>query len=526
MDCFHKRALGLFMTKRGMPSFFVEGASAGRDDILSRSNQGPPPRPPRRRPKRYQGFTIFIFSCLLGYLLGYSLVFFNQPAVALENVDYGTIDVPTVLRGMIIREEQVVNSPRSGQSEYFYLEGDRVKKNALVCSVKDGDEASVIEGEIERLDESIIEAQQQRADLSLFKEDLTRISQSLNQLALSMVPRFVDGDLSSLASFADQVNTQMNLRNQIWLTENTTSTASLNEQKAAYQNQLSESVSNVYAQESGIFSLKVDQFEEIATPQTRTQIDRRQMEMNVQAEYISKSLAKEEGQPLFKIITSNIWYLAAYVPNDLASSWETGDTVLVTGTVGDEHPQVEMQVETMTPGESDTYVVFCSNQNMTSFLDVRTMDFYVEENIYTGFKIPNTAIVEKNFIKIPRAYLVESLDQNGVIKREGNEDRLIGINIAMSDEENVYILQDFGDLKIGDTLVSEGENATTYMLSEVVTYQGVYVANSSMAAFTVIEPLGSNNEYTIVRAGSQYGLKINDRIVSDAKTVEESEMVN
>ena len=121
---------------------------------------------------------------------------------------------------------------------------------------------------------------------------------------------------------------------------------------------------------------------------------------------------------------------------------------------------------------------------------------------------------------------MESLDQNGVIKREGNEDRLIGINIAMSDEENVYILQDFGDLKIGDTLVSEGENATTYMLSEVVTYQGVYVANSSMAAFTVIEPLGSNNEYTIVRAGSQYGLKINDRIVSDAKTVEESEMVN
>ncbi len=485
-----------------------------------------PPRKSRRGGKKYRTFTVFVFSCLLIYLLGYSIVFFNRPSVALETVDYGTIDVPTTLRGLIIRQEQVVTSPRAGQPEYFFLEGERMKKNALVCTVKDAQQAPVIESEIAKLDESIVEAQKQREDFSIFKEDLDNIQKNMDMLVDSNITKFIGGNVSELYSFVDQLNTQMNLRNQIWLTENSKSTAALSEEKAAYETQLAGSISQVYTDSSGIFSLRIDHFEDIATPEARNAIDRNQVEMQVQPEYISKSLAVEEGDPLFKVITSNQWYLVSFIPKDIAAQWETGDKLQITSTINEEIKQVDMTVESMTQNDTDVYVVFASNENILDFADARTIDFYVEENIYSGFKIPNEAIVEKNFIKIPNDYVVESLDGSNVIKREGDTDKLIAIDIASSDEDNVYILQDFGTLKIGDTLVSEGENPTTYMLSEVKTYQGVYVANSSMASFTVVEPLGSNADYTIVSAESQYGLKIYDKIVSDAKTVEESETVN
>jgi hypothetical protein len=54
----------------------------------------------------------------------------------------------------------------------------------------------------------------------------------------------------------------------------------------------------------------------------------------------------------------------------------------------------------------------------------------------------------------------------------------------------------------------------------------VYVANSSIAEYVIVDVLGSNSEYSIVKADDQYGLKVYDKIVSDAKSVEEDESVN
>lgn len=453
-------------------------------------------------------------------------MFINKPSVGVETVNYGSIDVPATLRGIIVRDEFVVESSMDGTPEYNYSENEKVAKNALVCTVKNTGTTQVIEDEIKKIDKGILDIQKNRTDFSLFKEDIERTEKNIENSVDSTVYKLINNNVSDMYSLKNQVQTQINLRNQIWLAENTKSTAELSAERDQYESQLEVSQETVRTQYSGIFSLKIDNFEGIVTPKVRKDVSAEQIKMTVQPEYISKSLAVSAGSPLFKIVKSNTWYVVSNVPNEVSAGWETGDYLDIYTTVDDEEKTVQVKIESMDIGDTTTYVVFVTDRNLIDFLELRTMYFSVKESVYSGFKVPNAAIVERTFLKIPKTLLSNSLDEQGIIKRTGTGDIFQRIKIANSDENYVYVLQDFENLKIGDVIVGMGEEAQTYTLGDVATYKGVYVANSSLAEFTVVDILGQNSDYAIVNAQSQFGLKVYDKIVSDAKAVQDEESVN
>ena len=81
-------------------------------------------------------------------------------------------------------------------------------------------------------------------------------------------------------------------------------------------------------------------------------------------------------------------------------------------------------------------------------------------------------------------------------------------------------------MKLGDVILQgTGENASQYTLSELEPHAGVYVANSSVADFTVIHILEQNQEYAIVETGNIIGLQPFDTIVSDAKNITEGDSI-
>ena len=143
-----------------------------------------------------------------------------------------------------------------------------------------------------------------------------------------------------------------------------------------------------------------------------------------------------------------------------------------------------------------------------------------------GLKIPNDAIVEKSLIRIPRTCVTESMGSEGVLLVKGEKTQFMDLPIVTSDDEAVYIEPDEAGLKVGDiVLQGTGESATQYTVSELKPHAGVYVANSSVANFVVIEILEQNQEYAIVGTGSIVGLQPFDTIVSDAKNIEEGQSI-
>lgn len=472
---------------------------------------------------------VIIFLFLMIYLLGYLIVFINRPSIPIETVSYGTIDAPAVLKGIIVRDEEVVKSTMAGKPTYYFSENEKIKKDVVVCSIKNEDTSNAIETKIAKIDKDILNIQKNRSDISIFQDDIQRIEKNIKNTVDAYTYKFANGNVSNVYLLKNQIESQINQRNQIWMTENTESLSGLSQERNQYQTQLNENMTSIATQNSGILSFKVDNMEDKLNPDSLSQITKEQTTMKFPMETISKSQSVEADTPVFKVVKSNIWYLVSYIPIDIMSEWEEGDTKILYAVLEEEEKSVSVKIESIEMLDKEAKVIFQTDRNLIDFIEERTIEFQVKDEIYQGIKIPNSAIVEKTLLKIPSDCIIENLGQTGVIKVVNGVGTFVQQKIAKNDTQEgfAYILQDFQSLNVGDIILKgTGENATQYTVNEIETDKGVYVVNSSIAEFTIIEIMGQNKDYSVVKPGmASYELQVYDNIVSDAKNVQESEEI-
>ena len=150
------------------------------------------------------------------------------------------------------------------------------------------------------------------------------------------------------------------------------------------------------------------------------------------------------------------------------------------------------------------------------------MSFVVGSQSYSGIKIPVDALVEKTLLKIPAECVQESLGKYCVVKKSESGDVLTDVTLSSVDEEFAYVSQDLSTLKVGDVIYRGKEE---YTISDVTSKTGVYVVNSSLAEFKSVNILARNNDYVIVDANTEFGVKIYDTIAANAKNIENKESV-
>ena len=168
----------------------------------------------------YKVFTVLIFLFFTIYLCGYIWVFLNRPSIPVEQVTYGSIENASSLKGLIIREEYVVTSDRTGMPVYNFSENEKVPKGETICIIRDEETSAVIEQKIDNIDKDILKGLQKRSDLSVFQEDVSRIESNITQLISAYNGKFMNENIMDIASLKNQIAAEMNQRTEIWLTEN------------------------------------------------------------------------------------------------------------------------------------------------------------------------------------------------------------------------------------------------------------------------------------------------------------------
>lgn len=497
------------------------GETSKRDFQPKREDERPRKRKRRIRVSRVLPMFVFIIIAL--YLFGQIITMAAKNSdVNVETVGHGGIDTPERYTGLIVRSEQVVRSNRGGQPFYQFSEGDYVSKNAVVCTVKDTNSTNDIESALDKLDKDILKSQKSRSDLSAFSEDIARIEENIRRVVESYAGKSMKTNASYLYDMKEQVQAFMGQRNEIWLTENVGSLSQLTEEKSQYEQKLAQNQSTIRAQESGVISLSYDGLEETLTPETLDGITKGQIG-DSKTTFISKAKAVSEGDPLFKIVSSNKWYIAAFLPNSATVNWSKGENKVLNLQLEEEVVQVNVKIQSVEIGEKETKIVFSTYEQMEPFINKRVLEFYLDGVAIEGLKVPNDAIVEKSLISVPKECITESLGNKGVLLVNGSNTKFLAVSIVSYDDANYYIDQN-GELKRGDVILQgTGESATHYTVSNLVPRTGVYVANSSMAKFVTIDILDQNQEYAIIRSGTNYGLQAYDLIVSDAKNIKEGQ---
>jgi hypothetical protein len=344
-------------------------------------------------------------------------------------------------------------------------------------------------------------------------------------------------DAGQTYDLKEQVEQKLAMRNKMLLGENRGSLVSLVNDRESTATRLNQSIVQMTAEESGIVSYAVDGLEEELTLNNLYSLTKVQTTGKPEpaAEEVDETVAS--GDPVFKIVKSNNWYIAAYLPAIETVSFAPGDyqTLYIQNEDGDFLPfEVRIDAVTPTADEKEVYVVFKCNTLLIDYLDRRSLVFKTVSGVKEGFKIPNTAIADKTLLKIPKKYVftidsgkISGVTQN-VIKKTETATMTVQISITSSDDAFVYVLQDISLLKFGDTLVNNQDNADTYQIAELKNVKGIYVTNTGVMVFKEINMEGessANGTYTVIDPALNTAIKNQDNIISDVQSLDDSQKV-
>lgn len=442
---------------------------------------------------------MLIFATIFIYIIICVIMYFQTDHVVGYSVKEGSLTSNTIYKGIALRTEKIITSNDAGYVNYFAREGERAAFGNLVYTI---DETGKLSDYIKSNESG--ENTLSDADLSELKTEI-----------VSFAGNFDSHDFSDVYNFKYNVEgTVMKLANYNIL------------ENADALNGASETslINYCYAPDSGIVIYSTDGYESL-TLQDMT------MEHFDQDTYEKKHLVNNEliakGDPVYKLSTSEDWSIVIPVEAEFAEQLKEEDYVKVRFLKN--QYTAWGQVSVYTNDKEETFVALTFTNSMITFCTDRFVDIELMLEDESGLKIPNSSIVEKEFFIVPKEYvtlggnsgksgvLLETYDENGNATTEFVETGIY------EETETEYYLDDTV-LRAGNYLLKP-DSTEKYAVSKTGTLIGVYNINKGYADFKQIIILYQNEEYSIVKSNTAYGLSVYDHIVLDADTVNDNEFI-
>ncbi|MCD8238166.1 MAG: hypothetical protein LUC92_02350 [Clostridiales bacterium] len=456
---------------------------------------------------------VFLVLSVL-YIGGNIIRYALKSAVSYDTIQIGSIDTPKSADGVIIRTETAYQSDMEGEISFLVPDGEKVRTGETIATVKVKDVVDEAQQSLDSLNEDYIESEKVKETIDETNEEAVKLNLEIKALADDAAMDFVALDTISLRDFTNNAMVKQEMRNQAILSGSRSAEETSAIQKA--ENTIAENSRTYTALEGGIVCLETDGLESELNTGNMANLSENDIKQSSDSSHVAGSEVSE-GENIFKIITSNVWYIAAYIDSDYVLDWEQGDrhTIYLTDSMG-ENIEMDVVVETFVPDTKKTYMVLRASKYMLDFMSVRNLSFEIDK-VKTGYKIANSSIVETTLIKIP----VEYVTAGTVTKSNGTT-----VSVGSVKGDYAYFPVGYDSLALGDIIMSP-DGSDTYTLSEVETRQGIYIMNTGIAQLYTIDTEGStsNSTHTILDPDRNTNLSIYDRVVVDPKNIEEDQML-
>ena len=447
----------------------------------------------------------------------------EKPKVSYQVVKTGTIDNSKSMSGIILRNEQVIYSEDEGNIQYVVSEGEKVKKDGLVYVLVDEQQLAQSTKVQNEVDEQIYQKAEDRKEISYYQDQIYNLDEDVK----ANLEMFYDNRYENTTHFVytlrGQLDQNINKRTAIYTQEQKEQKQEIADLKTKIEANISQYHLGKTAPVAGIISYKVDGQEVVNVSDLLEKIDYKKYNSIIKdskLNYLNKNTVSKE-EPIYKIILDNKWYIVSYIDLSKEEDFKEGQSYYLDFT-GTTNRQVNFKlISKQNEEDKRIRLVFETNDQITDFLDLRTINFTIGNKNVSGLKIPKQAIVEQNMLKIPSAYCVEKEGHLGVYRKTGEVTEFIPIKVQYRKEDDSYIRQDIAQassIQINNIIV-EPETGNTYQVTDIETKQGVYVINGKIAEFKTIEVEMISGEYAIVKYGGNTQLKEMDKMISNPKGI-------
>ena len=440
---------------------------------------------------------MIFFGVIAFYVIVCVITYFRKEHIVGYEVQEGSLSTNNIYEAICIRDERIVTSDTAGYVNYFATEGSRVAVGNLVYTIDESGELleylkSQGSDEVSLSDDDLMEM---RSSIVDFKSSFeTQNFYTVYDFKIS-----IDGTVQKLSNNSILQNIQS-------LNSNSSTLAAIN-----YK----------YAQNTGIVVYSIDGFEDrIVHDITADMYD---IGNYNKTQLINNNLVKS-GDPVYKICTSEEWSVVIK-ENDPKKVEDLSKLGYVKVRFIKNQDESWGKVTSFTNAEGDTFVVLTFTNSMITFCRDRFLNIELITEEERGLKIPNSAIVDREFYLIPKDYIIRNNDNSTGVLRErydeqGNETSEF-VNVSIYNETEIEYFVDVAELRARDILIKP-DSTDRFAVGKKDTLTGVYNINKGYPDFRQIIRKSSNEEYAIVKSNTTYGLSVYDYIVLDAKAVDKS----
>ena len=450
----------------------------------------------KQAPTVRRSFGFVILCAILLYLVASLIMYLTAHRITSYEVTIGHLSQNEIYNGIALRDEQVVNADQSGYVYYYAQEGEKVRVGTEVYTVdSDGEKTKSL-----LTDSSEVKFTEK--DLSLIEPLMIGFQEDYANVYYDRVYDFsyeLDSELidKGNANIADRLH------------------------EIAKQNpsQFFVNTSPV----DGIISYQVDGMEGF-TPNQLTADNFAMKDYVVQDLRLAEQI--ESGNAAYKIVKTDHWQVC--VPVSEATYQQM---------VEDERSEVYVRflkdnVKTwadleLTQSGGVPMAILSFDEAMIRYLQNRYLEVELIFQDKEGLKIPQSAVVNKNFFTVPLEYITQGGDssQDGImLLREDQTPVFTPVTIYYVDEEKSLAYLDQSMIHANDQIMKP-ESTEKYVISDMAPLEGVYNINKGYAAFRRIETIYQNDEYRIIQEGTKYGISCYDFIALDQKDVIEDDIV-
>ena len=438
---------------------------------------------------------------ILVYVVICVVMYFRTDHIVRYSVQEGSLTSNSIYKGIALRQEQVVIGQDAGYVNYFAREGERTAVGDLVYTV---DETGRLSDYIKAGSNG--ENMLSDSDLSQIKTDIASFVHGFDRRQFDEVYNFrhnMESMAVKLANYSIQ-------------------------EKADALNDASGTVLINYrnAVNSGIVLYSTDGYENLKLEDMTAELfDEEKYERN----YLVNNGLVAAGDPVYKLATGEDWSVVIQADKELADRLLNEEKGYVEVRFLKNQYTAWAQAASYTNEAGDTFVSLTFTNSMITFCTDRFIDIELLLDEETGLKIPNSAIVTKEFFIVPKSYVTKGgpNDNDGVLLETYNEEGEATTQFVETEiyeeTETEYYLDDY-TLRAGNYIVMP-ETGEKFAVGKTGSLKGVYNINKGYADFKQISILYDNDEYSVVKSNTNYGLNVYDYIVLNAEMVKDNQFI-
>lgn len=489
----------------------------------------------RRRSMNYSVsiVSIMFFSFIVVYLT-WSVVQFFRPGINTEIIRMDVFEVQRFTQAVLVRDEILYRAEIGGTVVSAVRDFTRVSRGDIVASIQDVEAVDAIQAAIQEIEDQAFAIHERRFHTPTDIE-IERINTSIRSLMDSGVTDFSQLSLSDIHLLNDRLAQQAEIRNQTIINSIRPIMQDIDRELTHAEQVQDLHMHNIHATRGGIVSPFLDGFEEHLTPFTVRYLARADTLIDPDYSTLEPARLVEENDPVFKIV-GNEWFVAGFFPIAEVEGFVPGVTrtiFLESAETGRFEP-IQKQVDFVTPYENEAFVVFRSTRNVERFINQRSVNIRTFDNVQSGLRIPTSAIVSRNFLRIPLTHL-HGFDDNHFLMRhvaEGMAAERVDVFLDRIEGAEAYVTNEGLAIGIGDFLIPIHLDDVLYQVwdTNLVIVRGVFRANLGVAEFRIIHLDDENFDpaagHVILNPARNRSLMQFDVVVTDGASVRPGDIVN